>query len=65
MLALPSDRGNLSFLVCKLRMTVITAHLRELFREKGSFTCTPVFIAALCTVAKKWKPPSVCWQMSG
>lgn len=60
MLVLPSDRGNLSFLVCKMRMKIITPHLWELFREKDSnrYFAHPVFIA-LFTVAKKWKPPQV------
>ena len=28
-------------------------------------TCTPIFIAALFTIVKTWKPPNVHQQMNG
>lgn len=55
MLAPPSDRSNLSFLICKIRMKIISGNGLE--RRTQTHTCTPIFIAALFTVAKKWKPP--------
>ena len=38
-------------------------HTKETRIERDM--CTPVFIAALFTIARTWKQPDVHWQMNG
>ena len=42
---------------------VLGIHIEEIGIERD--TCTPVFIAALFTIARTWKQPDICQQMNG
>ena len=46
-----------------LAIPLLGIHTEETRIERDM--CTPVFIAALFTIARTWKQPDVHWQMNG
>ena len=50
----------------KEKIHVLNQSLQEvLMQKKSRDKCTPMFTAALFTIARTWKQPDVSWQRDG